>query len=327
MKLFNTSILLFALALGTEGASISRRATESQKVYDETTKDFTRLGLCRFYVGQQNGKGPGDYINTCTPYCKAEIEKAADKRFTNVGCQGGNYKWVVDPKGVEWQYGKCICNSQLVNIIADIVITEGLPMIAAMHCVTLFRVFQDVLKVGASVFPASAAASAAGKAAITAAKTIAKTANKKDKKSGTYREWYTGICGDNEYTAKSEEIYNNMLKAPDSAAKACDWPCPGTKAYEEQQKKKEADKKEAEKKEAEKKKPASSSSAVAPKPTTTQQAPAVDRYTQHMSALSAISKASAAASTSTAAKPAATSQLAPAVDRYTAHMQATKGNQ
>jgi len=272
MKLFNSSLLLLAFSLLADGAALSRRARETQQKYDATTKDFQRLGLCRYYKGVGVGRGSGDYIATCTPYCAAEIAKAANQRITNVGCHGGGEPYGTDMHGQNWDLGKCICNHALVNIIADIVLTEGLPMIAAMHCVVLFRVFQDVLKVGASVFPVGAASSAAGKAAIQAAKTIAKAASKADNKAGVYKSWYTGICGDNEYTARSEEIYSNMLKAPDSAAKACEWPCPGSKAYEEQQRKKEQDRKNP------------------PKPT---QAAKPDRYSTHMSALSAISKASA----------------------------------
>lgn len=211
MKGVLTQVLWASTISGiANGAVIGRRQEpQDRTAFDQETTAFKEQGLCRFYRGDAFKSS-----STCVDFCQADSEVGLVCETVVEG--NGQTLDQVDPDGVGFSMGRCVCDHPFVPIANAVL--EALPAVAAIGCRVLFNSFDLVLQLGAAAIPGAGQVGAGMSTAVRAAKTIAENGET----AAGFIQWFTDPCNPDDnpeiekYTAEVDKLFNPLSAVPDA---------------------------------------------------------------------------------------------------------------
>jgi hypothetical protein len=105
---------------------------DEEGAYNSTEATLQNQARCMIW---KDGSNRENEMQACKKVCKDELEAAAEEgRTTNYGCMGfwpgeKTIPWYQAPGGSAMTPGRCLCDSWILNELADTIL-EALPMIA-----------------------------------------------------------------------------------------------------------------------------------------------------------------------------------------------------
>ncbi|KAI1843073.1 hypothetical protein JX266_010762 [Neoarthrinium moseri] len=222
MKLVSVLTLLCGSTALASGLDLTPRAPKCPQKDgekdDQVIAHYKTTGQCFSYIGAGNRdkslapcSGPDGY---CQKVKKSTTGVEGCKLFIPTGVTIDPSLYFKDEDCNQWYPGECMCECELCEDIAKIVI-EGLAQLDNIICAVMLSSFKAIIDVGLLFVPGGQATSAV-KAAVQGAKSFYENG---EEASSFFGNWIGPACGVPDFDFDITQVFGALVGAPDSMSR------------------------------------------------------------------------------------------------------------